>query len=1020
MKKKVYALALVIPIIFIFVVYSASKTAQINVDVPVSSISITNPTDNGVLQIDLAEKQEVFIGVEVKPKLAKNKSFTYSVKNEQSDSDIISVDGQSGKLLICGVGKAKVTVTSNDGGFSDSITVLSISSKVLDFVPVVTDDDGKRAVLTETVSQEYDYSARLSGECGFYTFGSDINPGSLSHADVNWSSSDETVLEINDAGTGYIKRSGTVFVTARLDSGINGGIEKKIKIEADVPLSDSGIAVNGKTRPVVYAERGSDRVEFVIERQSEGKIVIEGENCVGAELTQIAPNAYIASVLFNGNQSDETVLRARLENSGKPHMNISVRFTEYEFNIVTSYDASPDGRIYQKQNGTTAFVAVSNLGFEGLDFEWSVEGEAFESVKISNGKCFVSARKSGEGELTLRMKRGGEVIGEISRIIESVRDVGAIIFADNSGDWGIGGMPVYGGLEFDKEVYCDSKPLLELFLKTAEGLVVYDGNDVEFEVPEDGPISYAVDSEGLKAVLIGSGQAVITAKWKYAEYFGEKVQSSFSFIAKADAVNVSDYPQLARAASDKKAIVLKKDIMLGFKGAALNELKTMASAMPTTYDWRYYRNQGKQRPDVYYLVEFFNDVYGNGFELNAEYIANARDRTGRPLLFKGPLDFVSMGTAAVKAQDNAAFLIRTDGVVLDNLVLKSCSDESLTANGSLDLSRLNYVGTTLEICAKNVILRNCRISNGRNVVRIFGGGVTDGSPIVSDASEVDAAAERAQVLIDKCILSNAREFILKTGSNRAVDATGSDKNSFRVATLDREDGLPYNQFENNLSDEYFVRKYLITDVTLKDSVLLNSGIFSIGIDTHFSGIMLDGHHLLSTKNWYDLAATSFATALRLEGDVRLYDWKKLSEIDSSTLIETTGGADAYLTFNIPAMLDKLYDGGNNDFKDIFTEYNGEKYVHGGIACYGGGYNYAAVCTKNFTGENFRDYRINLSILADKETDKLSNLYLQGTLLPAAAGLEDFRFFIYGDGSESSYLKQLEQLADGSAYAPVFK
>ena len=76
------------------------------------------------------------------------------------------------------------------------------------------------------------------------------------------------------------------------------------------------------------------------------------------------------------------------------------------------------------------------------------------------------------------------------------------------------------------------------------------------------------------------------------------------------------------------------------------------------------------------------------------------DVSANASVFDGPLYFVSAGgVASVMAQDNIVFLVRTDGIVVDNVVLKGCKDESLYKDGKFELSYLNYTGTTLEIMA---------------------------------------------------------------------------------------------------------------------------------------------------------------------------------------------------------------------------------------------------------------------------------------------------------------------------------
>ena len=328
-------------------------------------------------------------------------------------------------------------------------------------------------------------------------------------------------------------------------------------------------------------------------------------------------------------------------------------------------------------------------------------------------------------------------------------------------------------------------------------------------------------------------------------------------------------------------------------------------------------------------------------------------------------------------------------MLINNVVLKGCSDDSLLEeDGQFNLSKLNYVGTTLEI-AKSAKLLNSRVSNGRTVVRIFAGGPKMGSPVVEDKSAFNVQDEKINVHIESCVLSNAREFILKIGSNRALKQVTA-KQRF-LLDINNNAYSPYS--ESNKTDKYFNDNYLINDVTLKNSVLETSGLFSVGMETHFSGEFLLGDTITT---WKDCAATSYASALRIVGDVKMLDWKNLSNVDSSTLIEVTGDANDWLSMNVAEMMKEV---ANVDKKcrDIILNVGGTEYVHGGIAFYGGGYNYSYLdlTRANDETKQFGVYDVNISVLKNSKDENIRN---QGERLPLAAGAGDFRFYLYNNKS----------------------
>ena len=158
--------------------------------------------------------------------------------------------------------------------------------------------------------------------------------------------------------------------------------------------------------------------------------------------------------------------------------------------------------------------------------------------------------------------------------------------------------------------------------------------------------------------------------------------------------------------------------------------------------------------------------------------------------------------------------------------------------------------------------------------------------------------------IESSIITMAREFLLKVGSNRSIKNNGNN-NGVNEGKLKKADGSFYKPYDySNNTDQYFYDNYVMTDVTLKNSVLANSGIFAIGMETHFAGVMLAGTGGIDIEHWENLAATSFPSVLRMEGDVRLLDWKKMANVDSSTLIETSNLTEGlqFLKLDIAEML----------------------------------------------------------------------------------------------------------------------
>ncbi|MBR4998539.1 MAG: hypothetical protein IKY10_01545, partial [Clostridia bacterium] len=400
--------------------------------------------------------------------------------------------------------------------------------------------------------------------------------------------------------------------------------------------------------------------------------------------------------------------------------------------------------------------------------------------------------------------------------------------------------------------------------------------------------------------------------------------------------------------------------------------------------------------------------------LNANNITNMVDATNSLrefAVFRGPLNLVAIPDASVKAQDNICF-IASDNVIINNVELIGAN---LNGIETTDLASLNYVGTVLEVMGDNVKIVNSRIKNGRNCVRVFG-------------KESGKENEKINVLIESCVISNAREFLIKMGTNRKITGEFKDADKINLAdgnlgsTVWEEcspsienlqhlnDGTLTEQEYNALVEEYKnntdFQNLIMTNLTLKNSVLHTSGLFSVGVETSFAGPALDGGKFSSWNfaeyGWIDVAGTSYPTQLNLEGDVRIYDWKKLSNIDTSILID----GDMF-DLNIAEMIEDVY--GKGQFADIITEVGNEKFAHGGIVMYGGGKNYCLL-NNNMTSAELGNYSISLDSLNSALT----------SILKYASGKENFRMFMYGKNSDFNYYKQVADLQSGDAYNSLGK
>lgn len=982
MKKKIIALIMIIPIVFLIALFSVGKAAGVYADIPVTGIQITTQNEDGFIDVDVADYDPIAFLAQVQPVNARNQKYSLEISGVGGDEAPDGFEIIDGKLHIDNVGKVKITAISAEKGFKDSVIVSAYSTKVLRIYPKVNGEKIASDVVSidggENVFSAELYPENLSGETRiFEEIGSNH------------------ILKLN-AVTGVAQAlfSGETQVRITCPEG-REGLEKVLTVKVNVDTDSTGFAVNGKSSGAkVTVKNNATTAKLFVESKNDSLEISDltlpaGVTASGIE--RISKNKFVLTLSFDKEFLNEEI-------PGKVGAtDFSLEFTEYNLDVRTSYYDGEGDEIKQKNNTKVTYVAYSESDDDAdVKFE-IIDGADVITLEQHGQFATITATKRGVAHIKITAEHDGKVIKEIEKTIRVVPNVYSMEFADSAKEYGIENILTIGGKNHKGRP--DTRTIF-VRVVTEAGSETFTDEFMNVAFSDDNSLfsckaQPATNADAVSAEIraTGTGLTTLNAELKnYNQYFGTNICAKIRLRAVKEGRNVGNYEELKTVTEAGHIVVLTSDVMLGVKndGTAMteDELKKDVKKFITTYDKTYLENSGENKY-VQYLIEFKNHVYGNGFEINADKFTQCKDATGTPKIFKGPLNFVAISSASVKGQDNISFLVRTDNVLINNVVLKGCSDDSLLEeDGQFNLSKLNYVGTTLEI-AKSAKLLNSRVSNGRTVVRIFAGGSTMGSPVVEDESAFNVQNEKINVHIESCVLSNAREFILKIGSNRALKQVTAKQRFLLDVNGDKY--LPYN--ESNKTDKYFNDNYLINDVTLKNSVLETSGLFSVGMETHFSGEFLLGGTITT---WEGCAATSYASALRIVGDVKMLDWKNLSNVDSSTLIEVTGDANDWLSMNVAEMMKEVAKV-DKKCRDIILNVGGTEYVHGGIAFYGGGYNYSYLdlTEANDETKQFGVYDVNISVL---ENSKDENIQKQGKMLPMAAGAGDFRFYLYNNKS----------------------
>lgn len=1012
MKKNVIALMLVLPLLFVFTVFSSGNVASLGVSVSVNGVEILNSPQNDTLHVDLANYNNDFtLDVKVTPENASDKKVSFVVEEVPGSAFADISVSEAGVVTAKSTGIARISAVTNDGGYRDSITVNVTSSKPYGMKVSLYGLNGEENLLTPTANG---YTAQVT--TGTYRYETSLYPeGYGVKAKVQ---SGFAVIDGN-AGTLLLPFDGETVVDFYYDNGAFGVIRKRVTLSVR-QSSESGLTVNGEESCTLAFEQGSASCAFYVQAQ-QSPMVKENAYVQSFSVQQLQQNCYKVTVELSPDATD-TVLEVAV---GDKTAFVNVVYAEFAFSVRGDVAVTDDSAVVLAGSPVT-FYAVAEVAAENVTYLWSGDGLQLD-VAQDGASCTVTAAQAGSYSLTVTALKNGVAmdIYPVTLSVQAVVPVSSVQFKS-----------VASGLAMQRAVagykYSGSSLVRNSF--TVDFFAYYNGQTVQnalqyMDVEYDEKIAdVEISQSGIIVTPKAKGEVTVSVRWKGNASFGTDVGAQVTLLCLPDAVAVSTSDQAFAASKAGLAMVLEKDVVLGTAEDGsmypVEQRKAMMGTMQSTYNTQYYHNVGQaEQAKVNYVLEFRNDVYGNGYSINAMHFTAAKDSSGVSQIFRGPLHFVSYGqVASVAGQDNLAYLVRTDGITLCNVTLLGCSDETLSdGKGGYDLSALNETGTVLEVNADCSII-NCRIRNGRNGVRIYGGNRQGNGYFIQSLAQNDGAwRHRADVTIEGCIISQAREFLVKIGSNRALQANSglsSDVNACVEPSLLDASGKPYAvQTNDYLNDQYFYDTYVMTDVTLKDSVLETSGLFSVGIETNFAGAVLYAQQdSINFEGWPGTGGTSFPSVLRLEGDVRMYDWKDLSLVDSSTLIDSE---QSRFKLNISAMLDYVctnYSGTQYGYEYIIDRKQNVNYVHGGIAFYGGGKNYSQLDVSGLD-ESLADlsvYPVNLNMLSGAEGETGE----QAEFLPLAAGTQDFRFYMYGSRSVNNVDKQLADQASGQKYSGV--
>lgn len=1091
MKLKVIALVLVIPLILIFTTSSVTKTIDLLVDVPVSSVHISEIQNKS---IDIATGEIVTVETVVEPQNATNQTVNLTqepTKGKENNVAKVKIDGNK----IIPLSKGNVTVRATVGEKFDTVDLYFYSSEPMDGDIEFKEDE---IYITEGYSTSVLDNLKLNVDA----------PN-----DMSFSVSDETVASVNELyGTLRAKTPGKTSVRMSYGGIVldeNGVVSAKnfeqtftLTVGIDRAKNPGGISFgdqaksefidvkSGQTESEFYFwydENEFDLSSFTLDYDSE---IISEAKITEVRKGKAKVQLYYYSLAVIGKDGSEIVIC-----SGE--------------NRLASYKIVGEDEQHQEKDDDPTAVSLSQNGVVIVQ-KSQTNYQNFASILDQNGieiddsKYYAVISSSNENVLKIRYRSGGcQVVG----VNEGEVTIEIVLKRKSDGKTVVSSEPIkvvvlkpYSDITIDRDNMSvrTKKSALDGVVAIGRYSFASNGELVEFNLTDGGTmpikgtlctgdistdsakIVWTSSDEKIASVkngvlVLGSmgGEVVLTAKNSVLTGVSlyDECQATITVNVVQNGVNVSSESELLSIwKAGEKAVVLTKDIRMasflddyiasgGDLQTVVNRAKAYLNTMRTTGEGSFYVNNygNDDKAKIGYLFEITTDLYGNGYSIDADALTRKMNtRLGSPI-FKGPLDLVSYSetaeqNASVKAQDNIVFLISKDNIHITNVELKGCSDSSLLSSSgdNVDLTLLDLVGTVVEIVGNNCSITYSRLNNGRTVVRCYGRGYQS----AETPSSANIERYRINASISNSILGYGREFILKIGTNYTkktafdnhgieyLNSTSYSPDNYKYLYdeaspyLTDQNGNPYDPNQNNSSDPYFYNNYVLTDLTVENCVFRNAGLFSVGLDSMFGGLCLHGFSYNSNYlfgeprdytsstgkkgiGWMGIAGTSYPAVLRLKGDVRFYDWKLLSQVNSDTLIE---GSETLLnTIGLNMDVSKLIEtyssqAGNSSIVSVFVQ-DKQKYVNGAIAFYGGGKNYCSVDVSQ-TNETDKDEN-NLKFEPLKSFSVPVSCFIQNgrtVLINYTAGAEPFRFCLYDDTSKLGVAKQQNDFNDGSAFS----
>ena len=312
----------------------------------------------------------------ITPENAKDKSLTW----KSSSPEIVSIDS-NGNIKALKAGKATITVTTKDGGFTAKATI-TVKEKIEE-IPV-TGVSLNKTSLTLTEGDSYRLVAT-------------VKPSNATNKNVTWKSSNPKVATVDSNGKVKALKVGTTTITvATKDGGYTAKVT--ITVKAKQVIKVTGVSLNKTSLTLTEG----DNYKLVA--------TVNPSNATNKNVTWKSSNPEVATVDSNGN--------IKALKPGTTTITVTTKDGEYSATCQITVEAKPDtySVVFTPivQEGTNAVfqysvaITKNSSAYNGFSFV------IYNNTKIANGHHLeLNKYNKNVTSATIRLTDGRDVTANV-------------------------------------------------------------------------------------------------------------------------------------------------------------------------------------------------------------------------------------------------------------------------------------------------------------------------------------------------------------------------------------------------------------------------------------------------------------------------------------------------------------------------------------------------------------------------------------------------------------------------------